>query len=48
MPTAVAGARRIADGVPGAELTVIDGAAHPPDLEQPDALHGLLERVGVW
>jgi 3-oxoadipate enol-lactonase len=53
--TPVADARRIADGVPNARLTVVDGAAHLPNLEQPAAfdaaLRALLDRVPdapVW
>ncbi len=41
--------RRIAGAVPGATLTVIAGAGHVPQLEQPeawwDALSGFLERL---
>jgi 3-oxoadipate enol-lactonase len=47
--TPVPDARAIAAGIPGAELVVIDGAAHLPNLEQPAAfdaaLAALLTRV---
>jgi 3-oxoadipate enol-lactonase len=47
--TPIADARAIAALVPGAELVVIDGAAHLPNLERPAdfdaALAGLLARV---
>jgi 3-oxoadipate enol-lactonase len=47
--TPPADARAITDRVPSAELVVVDGAAHLPNLEQPDAFNGallrLLERV---
>jgi 3-oxoadipate enol-lactonase len=53
--TPVADARRIADGVPGARLTVVPDAAHLPNLERPGdfdaALQDLLDRVPdgpVW
>lgn len=49
--TPVADARTIADGIPGATLVVIDGAAHMPNLEQPAAfdaaLATLLTRVAA-
>jgi 3-oxoadipate enol-lactonase len=43
--TPLADARAIAERVPGAELVVIDGAAHLPNLEQPDAFNGALVRL---
>jgi 3-oxoadipate enol-lactonase len=47
--TPVRDARAIADRVPGAELVVVEGAAHMPNLEQPAAfdaaLTALLARV---
>jgi 3-oxoadipate enol-lactonase len=43
--TPVADARVIADGVPGAELVVVDGAAHMPNLERPDAFNAALQRL---
>jgi 3-oxoadipate enol-lactonase len=43
--TPVDEARRIADGVPGAELTVVDDAAHLPNLEQPAAFDAALRRL---
>ncbi|TQM06163.1 alpha/beta fold hydrolase [Pseudonocardia kunmingensis] len=43
--TPVADARRIADGVPGAELVVVDGAAHLPNLERPDAFDAAVARL---
>ncbi|HYH33252.1 MAG TPA: alpha/beta fold hydrolase [Pseudonocardia sp.] len=49
--TPVTEARAISDGVPGAELVVVDGAAHLPNLERPGefnaALQRLLDRVPV-
>ena len=42
--------RTIADGIPGAELTVLDGAGHLSNLERPDtftaAVRELLTRIG--
>jgi pimeloyl-ACP methyl ester carboxylesterase len=35
----------IADGVPGAELVVVEGAAHMPNLERPDAFNAALQRL---
>jgi 3-oxoadipate enol-lactonase len=43
--TPVADAQVIADGVPGAELVVVDGAAHMPNLERPDAFNTALQRL---
>jgi 3-oxoadipate enol-lactonase len=43
--TPVADARLIADRVPGAELVVVDGAAHMPNLERPDAFNAALQRL---
>jgi pimeloyl-ACP methyl ester carboxylesterase len=43
--TPVADAQVIADGVPGAELVVVDGAAHLPNLERPDAFDAALARL---
>ena len=43
--TPVADAQVIADGVPGAELVVVDGAAHMPNLERPDAFNAALQRL---
>lgn len=47
--TPIADARAIADDVPGAELVVVDDAAHMPNLEQPGvfnaALAALLARI---
>jgi 3-oxoadipate enol-lactonase len=43
--TPVADARVIAEGVPGAELVVVDGAAHMPNLERPDAFNAALQRL---
>ena len=43
--TPPADVRAIAERVPGAELTIIDGAAHLPNLEQPDAFNGALLRL---
>jgi pimeloyl-ACP methyl ester carboxylesterase len=41
--------RRMADAIPGAELTVIRGAGHVPQVERPDewwaALSGFLRRL---
>jgi pimeloyl-ACP methyl ester carboxylesterase len=41
--------RRIAASIPGASLTVIPGAGHVPQLEQPaawwDALSGFLDSL---
>jgi pimeloyl-ACP methyl ester carboxylesterase len=49
--TPVSDARTIAAGIPGAELVVIDDAAHLPNLEQPaafnTALAALLTRVAA-
>jgi 3-oxoadipate enol-lactonase len=38
-------ARAIAERVPGAELMIIDGAAHLPNIEQPDAFNGALRHL---
>ena len=43
--TPVEDARVIADGVPGAELVVVDGAAHMPNLERPAAFNAALQRL---
>jgi 3-oxoadipate enol-lactonase len=43
--TPVADARLIADRVPGAELVIVDGAAHMPNLERPDAFNAALQRL---
>ncbi|WP_308257715.1 alpha/beta fold hydrolase [Pseudonocardia lacus] len=43
--TPVADARAIADAIPGAELVVIPGAAHMPNLEQPDAFDAALTHL---
>jgi 3-oxoadipate enol-lactonase len=47
--TPVADARVIADAIPGAQLVVVEGAAHLPNLERPAAfdaaLAALLDRV---
>lgn len=43
--TPVEDAQVIADGVPGAELVVVDGAAHMPNLERPDAFNAALQRL---
>jgi 3-oxoadipate enol-lactonase len=43
--TPIADAQALADGVPGAELVVVDGAAHLPNLERPDAFNAALERL---
>jgi 3-oxoadipate enol-lactonase len=43
--TPVADARTIADGVPDAELVVVDGAAHLPNLERPDAFDAAVARL---
>lgn len=43
--TPVVDARRIAAAVPGAELTVVDDAAHLPNLEQPAAFDAALQRL---
>jgi 3-oxoadipate enol-lactonase len=43
--TPVADARLIADRVPGAELVVVDGAAHMPNLERPDAFNAALQQL---
>jgi pimeloyl-ACP methyl ester carboxylesterase len=43
--TPVADARVIADGVPGADLVVVDGAAHLPNLEHPEAFNAALQRL---
>lgn len=42
--TPVADAELIASGIPGATLAVIGGAAHLPNLEQPDAFNEALGR----
>jgi pimeloyl-ACP methyl ester carboxylesterase len=43
--------RRMAELAPGAELVVVDGAGHTPNIEQPvafdDALGGFLRRLGA-
>jgi pimeloyl-ACP methyl ester carboxylesterase len=43
--TPVADARVISEGVPGAELVVVDGAAHMPNLERPEAFDAALQRL---
>jgi 3-oxoadipate enol-lactonase len=43
--TPVEDAQVIADGVPGAELVVVDGAAHMPNLERPDVFNAALQRL---
>lgn len=43
--TPIADARTIADGIPGAELTVVDGAAHMPNLERPEVFDAALARL---
>jgi pimeloyl-ACP methyl ester carboxylesterase len=43
--TPVDDARAIADGIPGAELVVVDGAAHMPNLEQPAAFDAALTHL---
>ncbi len=43
--TPVSDAQVIADGVPGAELVIVDGAAHLPNLERPDAFDAALQRL---
>ena len=43
--TPIADAQALADGVPGAELVVVDGAAHLPNLERPDAFNAAFERL---
>ena len=43
--TPVQDAQVIADAVPGAELVVVDGAAHLPNLERPDAFDTALQRL---
>jgi pimeloyl-ACP methyl ester carboxylesterase len=40
--TPLADARLLADGIPGATLTVVDQAAHLPNLEQPAAFNAAL------
>ncbi len=37
MPGFVDGSRRMADAIPGSRFVIIDGAAHQPQLETPDA-----------
>ena len=44
MPGFVAGSRAMADAIPGAELAVLDGAAHSPQFETPDAWWATLTR----
>jgi 3-oxoadipate enol-lactonase len=43
--TPITDAQMLADGVPGAELVVVDGAAHLPNLERPGAFNAALERL---
>ncbi|HZG89052.1 MAG TPA: alpha/beta fold hydrolase [Pseudonocardia sp.] len=43
--TPVADARAIADRIPGAELVVVEGAAHLPNLEQPAAFDAALAHL---
>ena len=43
--TPVAGAEAMAARIPGAELVVVDGAAHMPNLERPAAFDAALERL---
>jgi pimeloyl-ACP methyl ester carboxylesterase len=43
--TPVADARVISEGVPGAELVVVDGAAHMPNLERLRAFDAALQRL---
>ncbi|WP_252443824.1 alpha/beta fold hydrolase [Pseudonocardia humida] len=43
--TPVSDARAIADAIPGAELVVVAGAAHMPNLEQPAAFDAALTRL---
>lgn len=43
--TSVEEARRTADALPDAELTVVDGVAHLPNLEAPDAFDAALQRL---
>ncbi|WP_232668669.1 alpha/beta fold hydrolase [Pseudonocardia sp. TRM90224] len=43
--TPIRDAQEIADRVPGAELVVIDGAAHLPPLEQPAAFNAAVARL---
>jgi pimeloyl-ACP methyl ester carboxylesterase len=42
--TPVADAELLADRIPAATLVVIDGAAHLPNLERPDAFNAALTR----
>jgi 3-oxoadipate enol-lactonase len=43
--TPVPDAQLIVDGVPGAELVVVDGAAHLPNLERPEEFNAALQRL---
>lgn len=43
--TPVAMAEQLRDGIPGAELAVIEGAGHMPNVERPDAFNAAL---GTW
>jgi pimeloyl-ACP methyl ester carboxylesterase len=43
--TPVEDAQVIADGVPGAELVVVDAAAHMPNLERPAEFNAALQRL---
>jgi 3-oxoadipate enol-lactonase len=43
--TPVPDAQLIADHVPGAELVIVDGAAHLPNLERPEEFNAALQRL---
>lgn len=43
--TPVSDARVIADGIPGAELVVVERAAHMPNLERPEVFNAALSRL---
>lgn len=43
--TPISDARVLADGIPGAELTVVEGAAHMPNLERPAVFDAALARL---
>jgi 3-oxoadipate enol-lactonase len=43
--TPLSDAQVIASGVPGADLVVVDGAAHLPNLERPEAFDAALSRL---
>ena len=44
MPTPVADARALAEGITGARLEIIDGAGHLSNLERPEAFTSALTR----